>query len=157
MKQNEKWKLKNVIKKPNDETNLVVALDGSGDFTSIQEAIDQSRAFPDERITIFIKNGIYKEKIKIHEWNTNITLLGESKEKTIITFDDYFNKMGLGRNSTFYTYTLLVQADDTVLKNLTIENSSGEIGQAVALSVTSNRVGVINCNLLGNQHQSTSR
>jgi pectinesterase len=147
----EKWKLKNVIKKPNDETNLVVALDGSGDFTSIQEAIDQSRAFPDERITIFIKNGIYKEKIKIHEWNTNITLLGESKEKTIITFDDYFNKMGLGRNSTFYTYTLLVQADDTVLKNLTIENSSGEVGQAVALSVTSNRVGVINCNLLGNQ------
>ncbi|WP_291115439.1 pectate lyase [Flavobacterium sp. UBA6135] len=147
----EKWKLKNVIKKPKDETNLVVALDESGDFTSIQEAIDQSKAFPDERITIFIKNGIYKEKIKIHEWNTNITLLGESKEKTIITFDDYFNKMGLGRNSTFYTYTLLVQADDTVLKNLTIENSSGEIGQAVALSVTSNRVGVINCNLLGNQ------
>ncbi len=147
----ETWKLKNVIKKPKDEKNLVVTLDGSGDFTSIQEAIDQSKAFPDERITIFIKNGVYKEKIKIHEWNSNLMLIGESKENTKITFDDYFNKMGLGRNSTFYTYTLLVQADDVILKNLTIENSSGEVGQAVALSVTSNRVGVINCNILGNQ------
>lgn len=130
---------------------VVVSLDGSGDYKSIQEAIDNSPSFPYERITIFIKNGVYKEKIKIHEWNSNLMLIGESKENTKITFDDYFNKMGLGRNSTFYTYTLLVQADDVILKNLTIENSSGEVGQAVALSVTSNRVGVINCNILGNQ------
>lgn len=147
----EKWKEKNNIKQAKDDQNLVVSLDGSGDFTSIQEAINYAKAFPYERITIFIKNGKYKEKIKIHEWNTNLTLIGESRENTIITFDDYFDKMGMGRNSTFYTYTLLVQADDVILNNLTIENSSGEVGQAVALSVTSNRVGVINCKLLGNQ------
>ncbi|PKP18619.1 MAG: pectate lyase [Bacteroidetes bacterium HGW-Bacteroidetes-23] len=147
----EKWKVKNVIKQPKDDQNLVVSLNDSGDFKSIQEAIDYSKAFPYERITIFIKNGKYKEKIKIHEWNTNLTLIGESQENTIITFDDYFDKMGMGRNSTFYTYTLLVQADDGILKNLTIENSSGEVGQAVALSVTSNRVGIINCKILGNQ------
>ena len=151
LKKYEKWKVKNVIKLPKDEQNLVVASDGSGDFTSIQEAIDHCKAFPNQRITILIKNGVYKEKIKVHEWNTNLTLVGESKEKTIITFDDYFNKIGLGRNSTFYTYTMLVDADDVVLKNLTIENSSGEVGQAVALAVTSNRVGVVNCRLLGNQ------
>lgn len=147
----QKWKEKNFIKKPKDESNISVALDGSGDYTSIQEAINNSKAFPNKRITILIKNGVYKEKVTIHEWNTNLTLIGESKEQTIITFDDYFNKIGLGRNSTFYTYTLIVQADDTILKNLTIENSSGEVGQAVALSVTSNRVGVVNCKLLGNQ------
>jgi pectinesterase len=59
--------------------------------------------------------------------------------------------MGLGKNSTFYTYTLLVEANDIVLKNLTIENSSGEVGQAVALSIFSGNVAVINCRILGNQ------
>jgi len=135
----------------NNQTQFTVALDGSGDFTSIQEAINQCQSFPYETISIFIKNGIYKEKIKIHEWNSRLHLIGESKENTIITFDDHFKKIGLGRNSTFFTYTMLVEANDIVLKNLTIENSSGEIGQAIALSVTSNRVAVVNCKLLGHQ------
>jgi pectinesterase len=100
---------------------------------------------------ITIKNGIYNEKIKVHEWNTNISLIGESKEKTIITYDDYFGKMNMGRNSTFYTYTLLVEADDFYAANLTIQNTSGEVGQAVALSVFSDRVVIKNCNILGNQ------
>jgi pectinesterase len=134
-----------------EQKNIVVSKDGRGDYLTIQEAINSSKAFPYERITIFIKNGIYKEKVKVHEWNTNISLVGESKENTIITYDDYFNKLGLGRNSTFYTYTLLVEANDILLKNLTIENSSGDVGQAVALSIFSNRVAVINCKLLGNQ------
>ena len=129
----------------------IVAQDGSGDYTTIQAAINDAKSFPYERITIFIKNGTYKEKVKVHEWNTNITLVGESKEQTIITYDDYFNKIGLGINSTFYTYTLLVEADDFIAENLTIENSSGDVGQAVALSVFSNRVAVINCRILGNQ------
>lgn len=134
-----------------EKPTFTVALDGSGDFTSIQEAINQCQSFPYEPITIFIKNGIYKEKVKVHEWNSNLHLIGESKEKTVITFDDNFKKTNLGRNSTFFTYTLLVEANDVVLKNLTIENSSGEVGQAIALSVTSTRVLVENCNLLGNQ------
>ena len=78
-------------------------------------------------------------------------MVGESKENTIITYDDYFNKINLGRNSTFYTYTLLVEANDVILQNLTIENSSGDIGQAVALSVFSDRVVVDNCKIIGNQ------
>lgn len=131
--------------------DIVVAQDGSGDYESIVEAIKNTKAFPYDQITIFIKNGIYKEKVKIHEWNSNLSLIGESKENTIITYDDYFNKVGLGRNSTFYTYTLLVEANNVVLKNLTIENSSGDVGQAVALSVFSDEVAIINCKLLGNQ------
>ncbi|MCK7589068.1 pectate lyase [Subsaxibacter sp. CAU 1640] len=136
---------------PEDPFNVTVAADGSGDYRTVQEAINNSKSFPYEKITIFIKNGIYKEKVKVHEWNTNITLVGESKEQTIITYDDYFNKVGMGRNSTFYTYTLLVEADDFIAKNLTIENSSGDVGQAVALSVFSNRVAIVNCRILGNQ------
>ncbi|WP_339659091.1 pectate lyase [uncultured Polaribacter sp.] len=148
------WK-KNIAsetnKKVENSFKVTVAKDGSGDYTNIQEAINNSKSFPYERITIFIKNGTYYEKIKIHEWNANITLVGESKEKTIITFDDYFDKINLGRNSTFFTPTLLVEANNVVLKNLTIENSSGEVGQAIALSVSSDEIAVINCKILGNQ------
>ena len=149
-----KWKKENnskVIKKPKNPFKVVVAKDGSGDYTSIQEAINGAKSFPYDKIIVFIKNGVYYEKVKIHEWNPNISLIGESKENTIITYDDYFNKLGLGRNTTFYTYTLLVEANNVVLKNLTIENSSGEVGQAVALSIFSDEVAVVNCKLLGNQ------
>ena len=130
---------------------ITVAQDGSGDFTSIQEAIDASKAFPDQRITISIKNGIYKEKVKVHAWNNRLTLKGESAEKTIITYDDYFGKINRGRNSTFHTYTLLVDADDFIAENLTIENSSGPVGQAVALHVEGDRCEFRNCRILGHQ------
>ena len=149
-----KWKekiSKSKTVKIKDEYNVTVSKNGKGDYTSIQQAINNSKSFPYKRVTIFIKDGIYYEKVKIHEWNSNITLVGESKEKTIITFDDYFDKINLGRNSTFFTPTLLVEANNVVLKNLTIENSAGEVGQAVALAVSSDEVAVINCKLLGNQ------
>lgn len=146
------WEIKYDKKAPpKDPFNVTVAKDGSGDYYSIQEAINNSKSFPYERITIFIKNGIYKEKVKIHKWNPDISLIGESKEKTIITYNDYFGKINLGRNSTFYTQTLLVEGDNTILKNLTIENSAGEVGQAIALTVNADEVAIINCNLLGNQ------
>ncbi|OBY62502.1 pectate lyase [Polaribacter vadi] len=149
-----KWKekiSKSKTVKIKDEYNVTVSKNGKGDYTTIQQAINNSKSFPYKRVTIFIKDGIYYEKVKIHEWNSNITLVGESKEKTIITFDDYFDKINLGRNSTFFTPTLLVEANNVLLKNLTIENAAGEVGQAVALAVSSDEVAVINCNLLGNQ------
>ncbi len=159
LKAYEKWKMKyGVISKTEsqvinskDNDNIVVAKDGTGDYNSIQEAINASKAFPYDRVVINIKNGIYNEKVKVHEWNTNISLIGESKENTIITYDDYFGKMNMGRNSTFYTYTLLVEADDFYATNLTIQNTAGEVGQAVALSVFSDKVYIENCNILGNQ------
>lgn len=134
-----------------DKSFYTVSKDKTGDFVTIQDAINSTKAFPGERITIFIKNGIYKEKVKLHEWNTTLSLIGESKDSTIITYDDHFKKIGLGRNSTFFTPTLAVEGNDAILKNLTIENSSGDIGQAIALSVNANRVSVFNCKLLGNQ------
>ncbi len=130
---------------------MTVAQDSSGDFTTIQEAINATKAFPDKRITINIKNGVYHEKVKVYAWNNLLTLKGESTEKTIITFDDYFDKIGLGRNSTFLTYTLMVDADDCIIQNLTIVNSSGLVGQAVALHVEGDRCEFVDCKILGNQ------
>ena len=134
-----------------DEFNIVVDQKGHGDFTTIQEAVNAAKSYPSQRITIVIKNGTYYEKVKVHAWNTSISFIGESREKTIITYDDYFNKINLGRNSTFYTYTVLVEGNDFFAKNITIKNSSGEVGQAVALNVNANRVVFSNCTFLGNQ------
>lgn len=134
-----------------DEFNIVVHQKGNGDFKTIQEAVNAARSYPSKRITILIKDGTYYEKVKVHAWNTTISFIGESREKTIITYDDYFNKIGLGRNSTFYTYTVLVEGNDFFCKNLTIKNTSGPVGQAVALNVNANRVMFTNCTFLGNQ------
>lgn len=134
-----------------DEFTYVVAQDSSGDYVSIQEAIDASKSFPLERVRILLKKGIYNEKVKVHSWNTRLSLIGENIDSTIIRFDDYFNKIDRGRNSTFHTYTLLVEGNDFIAENITVENSAGPAGQAVALHVEADRSVFKNCKFLGNQ------
>jgi len=136
---------------PEYNTHFTVAKDGSGDFTSIQDAVDACKSFPYKRITIYIKNGVYHEKVRVPSWNTKITMIGESKDKTIITYGDYFDKINRGRNSTFFTYTLRVDGNDFRAENLTIKNSAGPVGQAVALHVEADRCTFVNCRILGNQ------
>ncbi|HZL11967.1 MAG TPA: pectinesterase family protein [Prolixibacteraceae bacterium] len=131
--------------------DFIVASDSTGNFTTIQQAIDACKAFPDERITIFVKNGIYKEKIVVPSCNSQLSIVGESAEKTNITYDDYFDKINRGRNSTFYTYTFKVEANDFILENITVENTAGPVGQAVALHVEGDRCIFRNCRFLGNQ------
>ncbi|WP_321288891.1 pectinesterase family protein [uncultured Sunxiuqinia sp.] len=143
--------LSSVLMAASYETEITVAQDGSGDYTTIQDAIDACKAFPDERVTVFVKNGMYHEKVKIPACNTNLSLIGESAEKTIISYDDYFDTIDRGRNSTFYTYTLKVEADDFYAENLTIANTAGPVGQAVALHVVGDRSTFKNCRLLGHQ------
>ena len=134
-----------------DTYDYIVAQDGSGNFTTIQSAIEASRSFPYKRIKILIKNGVYHEKVFIPSWNTKISLIGENKDSTIITYNDYFKKIDKGPNSTFYTPTVLVQGNDFHAENITVENSAGPVGQAVALAVEADRCSFVNCKLLGNQ------
>ena len=104
---------------------IVVARDGTGEFRTIDEAIEVCRAFMDYHKVIYIKKGTYKEKLIIPQWLQNIELCGENRDETIITYDDHanINKMG-----TFRTYTLKIEANDITLKNLTIENNSARLG-----------------------------
>jgi len=131
--------------------DFVVAQDGSGNYTSIQKAIDACKAFPESRVTIFVKNGVYQEKVQVPSCNSQLTIIGESAAETIISYDDYFDKINRGRNSTFYTSTLLVQANDFRLENITVENTAGPVGQAVALHVEGDRCVFRDCRFLGNQ------
>ena len=127
---------------------IVVARDGTGEFRTIDEAIEVCRAFMDYHKVIYIKKGTYKEKLVIPQWLQNIELCGEDRDETIITYDDHanINKMG-----TFRTYTLKVEANDITLKNITIENNSARLGQAVALHTEGDRLVFINCRFIGHQ------
>ncbi len=133
---------------------ITVAQDGNADFKTIQEAINSTRDLGPGEVEIFIKDGVYKEKIVIPTWKHLLTLVGESKENTIIQGNDYSGKIDsvTGKElSTFTSYTVLVQGDDIHFKNLSIQNTWCEKGQAVALHVEGDRFIAENCNLLGCQ------
>ena len=138
---------------------LVVAQDGSGNYKTIQEAVNSIRDLGEQRVNIYVRKGVYHEKLVIPSWKTVLSIIGESPESTIITGNDYSGKpipggkdgLGLAKYSTFTSYTVLVQGNDVTLENLIIQNTAGRVGQAVALHVEGDRVIVRNCRLLGNQ------
>lgn len=133
---------------------LTVARDGTGEFRTIDEAIEVCRAFMEYHKVIYVKKGIYKEKLIIPQWLTNIEILGEDRDNTVITYDDHANiktterPKGIG---TFRTYTVKVEGCDITFKNITIENNSARLGQAVAIHTEGDRLMFINCRLLGHQ------
>ena len=154
---------------------IVVARDGTGDFRNISEAIEVCRAFMDYHKVIYVKRGTYKEKLEIPTHLTNIEICGEDALTTIITWDDHANIMmpsaydpiaierhptadnqhptpsGQHPIGTFRTFTLRVCGSDITLKNITIENNSARLGQAVALHTEGDRLRFIGCRFLGHQ------
>lgn len=144
--------------RPSYKPNLVVAKDGSGDYTTIQEAIDAVRAYTPVHVTIRIKNGLYHEKVTIPAWVGNLSIIGESKENTIVSFEDYAGKFfstdtihNKNKHTTFTSATWFVYGNDVTIENLTIKNEAGRVGQALALHVNGSRFILRNCNLIGNQ------
>ncbi len=133
---------------------LVVSRDGTGQFRTINEAVEVCRAFMEYHKVIYVKKGVYKEKVVIPSWLTNIEVCGENAENTIITYDDHANIRLAGTEmpmGTFRTYTVKVEGNYITFKNITIENNAARLGQAVALHTEGDHLVFINCRLLGNQ------
>lgn len=134
--------------------DFIVAQDGSGDFKTVQEAIN---AVPDYRknkeTKIFIRNGVYKEKLVIAESKLNVTFIGESTEGTVLTYDDYASKPNtFGENKgTSGSSSCYIYGPDFHARNITFANSSGPVGQAVAMFVAGTRAVFYNCRFLGHQ------
>lgn len=133
--------------------HLVVAGDGSGDFRTVQEAINAVPDFRNKETRIFIKNGTYKEKLILPASKNNVTFIGEDKMSTVLTYDDYAQKLnkygeeiGTTGSSSFFIF-----GNDFKAKNITFENSSGPVGQAVAVRVNGDRIIFENCRFLGYQ------
>ncbi|HTL08961.1 MAG TPA: pectinesterase family protein [Chitinophagaceae bacterium] len=127
---------------------FTVAKDGTGDFTYIQDAINAMRVYPLAPITLYIKNGVYNEKIELPATNTDVSFIGESVDKTIITFNDY---SGRGKLNTFTSYTARISGNRFMAANISFVNAAGPVGQAVALYVDADKAVFKNCRFIGHQ------
>lgn len=127
---------------------FTVAKDGSGDFYSIQDAIEAMRVYPLAAITLYIKNGVYNEKIWLPSDNVDVTFIGENVDSTIIAWDDYSGK---GKHTTFSSYTAKISGNRFRAENITFSNTAGPVGQALALYVDADKAVFKNCKFLGNQ------
>jgi pectinesterase len=134
------------------QIQLVLAQDGSGDVLTMQEAIDHVPENNTTRFVIFIRPGIYKEKITVPSTKPHITLIGEDAEKVVLTWDDFSGKVVEGDTITTNTsFSFAVEADDFNAMNLTFENSAGPVGQAVALRTNGDRQFFYRVSLIGHQ------
>jgi pectinesterase len=134
-----------------DETALVVASDGSAQYTTVQQAIDAVPVKNASRIVIEIKPGTYKERLEIPKNKPFITFKGEDAKTTILTFD--WNAKHIGPEGkevgTGGSYSTKINGKDFVAESLTFENTAGDTGQALAMFADADRLIFRNCRFLG--------
>ncbi len=136
------------------QKKIIVAKDGSGNYKTVQQALDAITLNNKKPITIFIKNGIYKEKLHLDSTKNFITLIGEDKFNTILTYDDHTGKVS-ARGDTINTRTsasFVVKANNFAAENITFQNDAGfSAGQAVGLESDGDKASFYNCRIVGNQ------
>lgn len=141
--------------------DMVVATDGSGDFTSLQDAINAAPSNSDRRVIIYIKRGLYNtEKLIVPADKINITLIGESRQETVISYHIYDCTGGKcpAEDAALWTgdniatsATLTILGDGFRAENMTIQNTAGPVGQAQAVTVRSDKCVFINIDFYGYQ------
>jgi pectinesterase len=114
---------------------VVVAADGSGDFKTIQMAVDHAPPADSQRLIIEVRPGVYRERVSIPQDRPRVTLLGKDASSTAITY----NMSAASAGGTFFSSTVNVQGAEFEAENITFENSYGVGSQAVALSIHSDR------------------
>lgn len=125
--------------------DIVVAADGSGNARTVQEAVDKVPSNNKSRTVIRIKPGIYVEQVRVPADKPYISFIGESAERTKITF----NLSNKAAGSTSASYSVYIGGHDFYAENITFENSFGAGSQAVAVLVEADRAVFKNCRFLG--------
>jgi pectinesterase len=136
------------------QKKIVVAQNGTGNYKTVQAALDAVPEGNKDPVTIFIRNGIYKEVIVVDARKSFVSLIGENKDKTILTYNNHAGtKQPNGDTiNTWTSASFFVYANDFHAENLTFQNDAGfTAGQAVALRIEGNRASFINCSMVGNQ------
>jgi len=143
---------------PAGSTRLVVSADGSGDFNTVQGAIDFLPDYNPERVTIFIKNGRYEEIVYFCQ-KSNITLLGEDRDKVRVCYrnNEILNPHPSNITTNHYPGTFpsrraafSVDACSGIhLVNFTIESINPEPAQAEGLILVGERHIVSNVTNIG--------
>lgn len=133
--------------------DAVVTQDGTGDYKSVQEAIDAAPAGRATPWLIFIKNGEYKEHVDIPKTKPYINLIGQDRDKVIIKDD----RLSGGDNAVHVSVgaTVVINSDNVFIENLTMENIWGhekQAGpQALALNTGGDRIAMNKVALLSYQ------
>ncbi len=138
----------------NTYADVVVAKDGTGDYTTLGDALAAIPSTNFQRYIIFIKKGVYTEKIRIE--NDYVTILGESRDSTVIEFDQ-LKRDWVKNKDHVGPAGVNIHADDVKIENLTIKNRMPEIGpNAYVIYGTGTRTILKNCNIMGNGANSVS-
>ncbi len=143
--------------------DLVVAQDGSGDFFTVQEAINAVPDFNSQELTILIQPGVYHEKVVVPESKSHITMIAKTQGESIISYDDYASQKSelTGRNKgTSGSATIYIFAPWFEAQGMTFENTASRqswimehkgVGQAVAALVCGDKAVFRRCCFLGHQ------
>jgi pectinesterase len=127
--------------------DVVVAGDGSGDFKTIQAAVESIPTTNRERVVVLIKDGTYHEKIRVDA--SFVTLRGESRERTRIEFPQLQDDFAAHPDSIGPAVINLNDANDFVLENLTTENTASTVtAHAFTIQGTGNRTVIMDCDVL---------
>lgn len=133
---------------------IIVSQDGSGNFKTVQQAFNTIPVNNKKPVTIFIKNGIYKEKLYLDSTKPFVTIIGEDKYKTILTYDDHTGRVSPKGDTinTRTSWSFLVRANNFTAKNITFQNEAGfSAGQAVAVESDGDKAIFDNCRFVGFQ------
>ncbi len=135
-------------------TQITVAQDGSGHFATVQSAFDAVPQYNDHPLTIYVKKGVYREKLLLDSTKDFVTLAGEDKMNTILVYHDHTGKVS-PRGDTINTRTswsCKIRADNFTATNISFHNDAGySAGQAVAIESNGDKAQFRNCRFVGNQ------
>ncbi|MDL2353806.1 MAG: pectinesterase family protein [Pseudomonadota bacterium] len=129
---------------------IIVAADGSGDFSTVQAAFAAVPAYSAERTIILIKPGIYDGQKILAKGKNKVSLQGEAASTTILTWNINTNEeQPAGTDPAYKGTGVVILADDFRADQITFQNTSGDHGQALALRIDGDRAVVTNSRLLG--------
>ena len=121
---------------------IIVARDGSGDYTSLQAAIDAAPEGVRAPTLILVRPGLYEERVVVHK--DNLRIVGADAASTVITGSACAKDLRADgtEKTTFLSATLLTSGRNIEVENLTVRNDAGDgrdVGQAVAVYAAGDR------------------
>jgi len=132
--------------------DMTVAKDGSGNYTTVQNAFNAVPQNSTKPTVIYIKNGTYKEKLTLAKTAANVTIIGQKRDSVFLTYDDYYGKIVSGDTITTSTSaSVYINGNGFCALNISFQNSSGPVGQALAISISGDKSIFYNCRFLGRQ------
>jgi pectinesterase len=135
-------------------SRIVVAQDGSGNYKTVQAAFDAVPAGNKTALEIFVKKGVYKEALMLLKGKNFVTLTGEDRAATILTYNNHTGII-TPKGDTINTYSsasFFIYADNFRATNITFQNDAGfTAGQAVAVFAYGDKMVFDRCNFRGFQ------